>query len=112
MEMGSKCAFIPPDERPANGCLPRLKDPAQATSRCVADEDAVYEQSIEVDLAKLTPMIACPRQLRTRKPIAARWRHSHRSGVSRLLRELGSTGTSVVAADILKRTQDRSLVCD
>ncbi len=41
----------------------------ELSSRCIADEDAVYEQSIGVDLSKLTPMIACPHQVENTKPI-------------------------------------------
>jgi 3-isopropylmalate/(R)-2-methylmalate dehydratase large subunit len=68
MEMGSKCVFIPPDEKTSEWLLPRLKDPA-SYEPVIADKGAVYEQSIEVDLAKLTPMIACPHQVENTKPV-------------------------------------------
>jgi 3-isopropylmalate/(R)-2-methylmalate dehydratase large subunit len=68
MEMGSKCVFIPPDEKTREWVLPRLKDPSSYRP-VLADQDAVYEQSIEVDLAQLTPMIACPHQVENTKPV-------------------------------------------
>jgi 3-isopropylmalate/(R)-2-methylmalate dehydratase large subunit len=68
MEMGSKCVFIPPDEKTREWLLPRLKS-AASYQPVLADADAVYEQSIEVDLAKLTPMIACPHQVENTKPV-------------------------------------------
>ncbi|WP_129774406.1 3-isopropylmalate dehydratase large subunit [Peristeroidobacter soli] len=69
MEMGSKCVFIPPDEKTSEWLLPRLKDPA-SYQPVFADPEAVYEQSIDIDLAKLTPMIACPHQVENTKPVA------------------------------------------
>jgi homoaconitase/3-isopropylmalate dehydratase large subunit len=68
MEMGSKCVFIPPDEKTSEWLLPRLKDPA-SYKPVIADKDAIYEQSIAIDLAKLTPMIACPHQVENTKSV-------------------------------------------
>ena len=68
MEMGSKCVFIPPDQKTREWLLPRLKDPA-SYQPVIADEDAVYEQRVGVDLSKLTPMIACPHQVENTKPV-------------------------------------------
>jgi 3-isopropylmalate/(R)-2-methylmalate dehydratase large subunit len=68
MEMGSKCVFIPPDEKTRAWLLPRLKNPA-SYQPVTADENALYEQSIEVDLSALTPMIACPHQVENTKPV-------------------------------------------
>jgi 3-isopropylmalate/(R)-2-methylmalate dehydratase large subunit len=68
MEMGSKCVFIPPDEKTREWLLPRLSDPA--TYRPVlADEDAIYERTLSVNLSDLTPMIACPHQVENTKPV-------------------------------------------
>lgn len=69
MEMGSKCAFIPPDAKTAEWLEGRLKDPGRYTP-VYADADAVYEQEIKVDLSSLTPMVACPHQVENTKPIA------------------------------------------
>jgi homoaconitate hydratase family protein len=68
MEMGSKCVFIPPDEKTRQWLLPRLKDPA-SYKPVFADKDAIYEQDIGVDLAALTPMVACPHQVENTKPV-------------------------------------------
>lgn len=68
MEMGSKCVFIPPDEKTREWLLPRL-DNAASYQPVIADEGAVYEQSIDVDLSTLTPMIACPHQVENTKPV-------------------------------------------
>jgi len=68
MEMGSKCVFIPPDEKTHAWLLPRLRNPADYKP-VTADENAAYEQSIEVNLAELTPMVACPHQVENTKPV-------------------------------------------
>ena len=68
MEMGSKCAFIPPDDATRDWLMPRLKNPADYKP-VLADAGALYEQSIEVDLSRLTPMIACPHQVENTKPV-------------------------------------------
>jgi homoaconitate hydratase family protein len=68
MEMGSKCVFIPPDEKTRQWLLPRLKDPA-SYQPVFADKDALYEQDIGVDLSALTPMVACPHQVENTKPV-------------------------------------------
>ena len=68
MEMGSKCVFIPPDEKTREWLLPRLKDPA-SYEPVYADKDATYEQDIGVDLSELTPMVACPHQVENTKPV-------------------------------------------
>jgi homoaconitate hydratase family protein len=68
MEMGSKCVFIPPDEITRDWLLPRLKNPA-GYHPVSADADAVYEQSLGVDLTQLTPMVACPHQVENTRPV-------------------------------------------
>src|SRR5580698_10153744 len=68
MEMGSKCVFVPPDEKTREWLLPRLANPA-SYQPVLADADAVYEPSLEVDLAELTPMVACPHQVENTKPV-------------------------------------------
>jgi homoaconitate hydratase family protein len=68
MEMGSKCVFIPPDEKTREWLLPRLKE-ASRYEPVYADDDAVYEQSLDIDLSKLTPMVACPHQVENTKPV-------------------------------------------
>jgi homoaconitase/3-isopropylmalate dehydratase large subunit len=69
MEMGSKCVFVPPDEKTAEYLRPRLKDPATQYQPVYADADAVYEQEIRVDLSQLEPMVACPHQVENTKPV-------------------------------------------
>ncbi len=68
MEMGAKCVFVPPDERTAEYLQPRLQDPTQYRP-VYADADALYEQRIEVELAELEPMVACPHQVENTKPV-------------------------------------------
>ena len=67
MEMGVKCAFVPPDSKTAE----YLKDRQDATRYhpVLADPDAVYEQVIEVDLSTLGPMVACPHEVQNTKPV-------------------------------------------
>lgn len=69
MEMGSKCVFVPPDEKTAEYLRPRLQDPATQYQPVYADADALYEQEIRVDLAQLEPMVACPHQVENTKPV-------------------------------------------
>jgi homoaconitate hydratase family protein len=68
MEMGCKCVFVPPDEKTREWLLPRIED-AASYQPVFADEDAVYEQSIDVDLSTLTPMVSCPHQVENTKPV-------------------------------------------
>jgi len=68
MEMGVKCAFVPPDEKTAEYLRGRLPD-ASRYQPVYADSDAVYEQRIPVELGKLEPMVACPHEVENTKPI-------------------------------------------
>ena len=68
MEMGVKCAFIPPDAKTEE----YLRGRAQDFSRyrpVHADADAVYEKEIAVDLGRLEPMVACPHEVENTKPV-------------------------------------------
>ena len=68
MEMGVKCAFVPPDAKTAEYLHGRLDDPSRYHP-VLADADAVYEQEIPVDLSQLEPMVACPHEVENTKPI-------------------------------------------
>jgi 3-isopropylmalate/(R)-2-methylmalate dehydratase large subunit len=68
MEMGVKCAFFPPDAKTLEYLKNRLEDPGRYHP-VYADTDAVYEKRLEVDLARLEPMIACPHEVQNTKPI-------------------------------------------
>jgi len=68
MEMGVKCAFIPPDERTREYLKARLEDPARYRP-VYADPDARYENEITVDISQLEPMVACPHEVENTKPI-------------------------------------------
>ena len=68
MEMGSKCVFVPPDERTAEYLRGRLRD-FTAYQPVYADPDATYEQEITVTLSDLEPMVACPHQVENTKPV-------------------------------------------
>jgi homoaconitate hydratase family protein len=69
MEMGSKCAFVPPDEKTAEYLQARLEDPASQYRPVYADADADYEQEIAVQLSRLEPMVACPHQVENTRPV-------------------------------------------
>src|SRR5436190_8464406 len=67
MEMGVKCAFVPPDAKTREYLRDRLKDrPYQEVH---ADADAVYSKELDVDVSKLQPMVACPHEVENTKPI-------------------------------------------
>lgn len=68
MEMGVKCAFVPPDANTQAYLRDRLMD-ASRYKPVYADPDAVYEKEIAVDLATLEPMVACPHEVQNTKPI-------------------------------------------
>jgi 3-isopropylmalate/(R)-2-methylmalate dehydratase large subunit len=68
MEMGVKCAFVPPDAKTEEYLRGRL-DSSKRYQPVSADSDAVYEKEIPVDLGKLEPMIACPHEVENTKPI-------------------------------------------
>ena len=68
MEMGVKCAFLPPDAKTAEYLKGRLPDWSRY-HEVHADPDARYERLIEVDLAQLEPMVACPHEVQNTKPI-------------------------------------------
>ena len=67
MEMGVKCAFIPPDDKTLEYLRTRL--PAERYRPVYADEGAVYAREIEVDLSSLEPTVACPHEVENTKPI-------------------------------------------
>jgi 3-isopropylmalate/(R)-2-methylmalate dehydratase large subunit len=66
MEMGVKCAFVPPDERTAEYLSERLKDEYRPV---YADADASYERESAVRLDEIEPMVACPHEVQNTKSI-------------------------------------------
>jgi homoaconitate hydratase family protein len=68
MEMGVKCAFVPPDAKTEEYLRGRL-DASKRYQPVSADADAVYEKELPVDLRKLGPMVACPHEVENTKPI-------------------------------------------
>ena len=67
MEMGVKCAFLPPDEITAQYLQGRLD--GKAYQPVLADADAVYSRTVAVDLSELEPMVACPHDVENTKPV-------------------------------------------
>jgi homoaconitate hydratase family protein len=67
MEMGVKCAFVPPDAKTREYLAGRTK--GKAYEEVHADPDAVYDKVLEVDVSKLEPMVACPHEVENTKPI-------------------------------------------
>jgi homoaconitate hydratase family protein len=70
MEMGVKCAFVPPDAATEEYLSGRLQDAARYQP-VYADADAIYEKELNVDLGKLEPMVACPHEVQNTKPVGA-----------------------------------------
>ncbi len=68
MEMGVKCAFVPPDAKTEEYLRGRM-DASKRYQPVTADADAVYEKELPVDLAQLGPMVACPHEVENTKPI-------------------------------------------
>jgi 3-isopropylmalate/(R)-2-methylmalate dehydratase large subunit len=67
MEMGVKCAFVPPDAKTREYLSNRIK--GKSYEEVHADPNAVYDKVLEVDVSKLEPMIACPHEVENTKPI-------------------------------------------
>ncbi len=67
MEMGVKCAFVPPDSKTREYLEHRRK--GRAYTEIHADADALYSRDIEVDVSELGPMIACPHEVENTKPV-------------------------------------------
>jgi homoaconitate hydratase family protein len=70
MEMGVKCAFVPPDAKTEEYLRGRLA-PSKRYQPVFADADAVYEKELSVDLGQLEPMVACPHEVQNTKPVQA-----------------------------------------
>ena len=68
MEMGVKCAFVPPDAKTEEYLRGRM-DPSKAYQPVSPDANAVYEKEIPSDLGRLEPMVACPHEVENTKPI-------------------------------------------
>jgi homoaconitate hydratase family protein len=68
MEMGVKCAFVPPDAKTAEYLEGRLPE-GRAFAPVYADPDAAYARALDVNLAELEPMVACPHEVENTKPI-------------------------------------------
>jgi homoaconitate hydratase family protein len=69
MEMGVKCAFVPPDAATEAYVRSRMAGDARYQP-VLADADARYEKQIDVDLGSLAPMVACPHEVQNTKPVA------------------------------------------
>jgi homoaconitate hydratase family protein len=67
MEMGVKCAFVPPDAKTREYLDGRLRN--RAYQEIHADADAVYSKELDVDVSNLEPMVACPHEVENTKPI-------------------------------------------
>jgi len=67
MEMGVKCAFVPPDAKTRQYLKDRIKE--RTYEEVHADADAVYGKILDVDVSQLEPMIACPHEVENTKPI-------------------------------------------
>src|SRR5499427_5388960 len=67
MEMGVKCAFVPPDAKTREYLAGRIQNPAYQEVH--ADPDAAYAKQLDVDVSTLQPMVACPHEVENTKPI-------------------------------------------
>src|ERR1051325_1418066 len=67
MEMGVKCAFVPPDAKTEEYLRGRMTE--RSYQEVFADRDAAYAKELDVDVATLQPMVACPHEVENTKPI-------------------------------------------
>ncbi|RLI03614.1 3-isopropylmalate dehydratase large subunit [Candidatus Bathyarchaeota archaeon] len=66
VEMGAKTGLINPDEETLNYVKSRARRPFRALK---SDPDAKYEKTLEVDVDRLEPQIACPHSVDNVKPV-------------------------------------------
>jgi 3-isopropylmalate/(R)-2-methylmalate dehydratase large subunit len=66
-EMGAKAAIVPADSRTLEYLAGRAANARAGAVR--ADPDAVYERVMNVDAAKLEPMLACPHSVDAVRPV-------------------------------------------
>ena len=69
VEMGAKNGIIAPDETTAEFLAGRVKKIPNLT-QLQSDPDAQYERTVEIDVSKLEPQIACPSSVDNVKPIS------------------------------------------
>jgi homoaconitate hydratase family protein len=67
MEMGVKCAFVPPDQKTREYVAGRIH--GRLYEEVHADSDAVYSSELNVSVSELEPMVACPHEVENTKPI-------------------------------------------
>jgi len=68
VEAGATAGIVPADEK----TIGYLRDVASVTDDIdpvLADDDAVYEQTVEIDVSELAPQIACPHTVDNVKPV-------------------------------------------
>src|SRR5213594_938926 len=68
MEMGVKCAFVPPDDKTREYLSQRIN--GRSYQEIHADPDAIYTSHVSVDVARLQPMVACPHEVENTRPVA------------------------------------------
>jgi len=68
MEMGVKCAFIPPDTKTLEYLSSRMN--GRSYEEVHADPDAIYSKEMDIDVARLQPMVACPHEVENTRPIS------------------------------------------
>jgi 3-isopropylmalate/(R)-2-methylmalate dehydratase large subunit len=69
VEMGAKNGIIEPDETTRQFLEGRIKTMPNFES-LKSDKDAVYERTVEFDVSKLEPQVACPSSVDNVKPIS------------------------------------------
>ncbi|MDR0493055.1 MAG: 3-isopropylmalate dehydratase large subunit [Nitrososphaerota archaeon] len=69
VEMGAKNGIIAPDQTTTNFLVNRIKKMPNI-DKLQSDPDAEYERTVEFDVSKLEPQIACPSSVDNVKPIS------------------------------------------
>ncbi len=67
VEMGAKVGIVPPDEKTLDYVKQRTDRPFKPVR---SDPDAEYEETVEIDVAKLEPQVACPPNVDNVKPVS------------------------------------------
>jgi len=67
VEMGAKTGIVPPDGKTLDYVKERTDEPFKPLK---SDPDAEYEETVEIDVAKLEPQVACPPNVDNVKPVS------------------------------------------
>ncbi|MCW4006877.1 MAG: 3-isopropylmalate dehydratase large subunit [Candidatus Bathyarchaeota archaeon] len=70
VEMGAKNGIVAPDQKTVEFLNGRIPDAQETIKSLQSDADAVYEKTVEINVADLEPQVACPSSVDNVKPVS------------------------------------------